>query len=451
MVDDFSNPEIRVYRKVDFSNCYFSIPVAPESQVYLAFSYPGGQVCPTTLPQGLGAASQTCAAAVKIIFGPIPAPNPEPSLFGENFKAYQDNLFPCHVDFDSHFDFLAQHLFPRLLWSLFSISFPKLELFMDRIKGIGILFQAGGRVSILPDRVEKINQWPTPTSQTEVRAFLGGMGICRRWVKNYAEKARPMTRLTGKAAWKWRAEVEGRSFELVKTSVVDHLQLYVPRPGAACVVYSRAATRSGGVVILQSELGKPISPAGSRQRASVRISGLLPILFDSVTFNPTVQRYSLHKREMWTLVHFLTKYRHLVNSRDKPSIICTADPQMATFPNSDHQGIFARWAVFLESVHMEFRLVKESQMGAAQEIAEAVFGDNEVGEDAVCRLGCEAEGREGDVSRGNMGRREAKKARRRANGTSGWRKNLLSLPEYSQNAWSAADRTLRRAPDQPWS
>lgn len=48
-----------------------------------------------------------------------------------------------------------------------------------------------------------------------MRAFLGAFGPTRRWIKNCAEIARPLNRLTGDVEWRWD-KIEALSFELLR-------------------------------------------------------------------------------------------------------------------------------------------------------------------------------------------------------------------------------------------
>uniref|UniRef100_A0A671PPZ2 Integrase catalytic domain-containing protein n=1 Tax=Sinocyclocheilus anshuiensis TaxID=1608454 RepID=A0A671PPZ2_9TELE len=56
-----------------------------------------------------------------------------------------------------------------------------------------------------PSKVEAVKSWPIPKNQTEVRSFLGFASYYRRFVRGFAELARPLHRLTEK----------GRQFQLL--------------------------------------------------------------------------------------------------------------------------------------------------------------------------------------------------------------------------------------------
>jgi len=62
---------------------------------------------------------------------------------------------------------------------------------------LGHIFSAKG-VSVDPEKIEAIRDWPKPTNATEIRSFLGLAGYYRRFVKGFASMAQPMSKLTGK-------------------------------------------------------------------------------------------------------------------------------------------------------------------------------------------------------------------------------------------------------------
>ncbi|XP_019085865.1 PREDICTED: uncharacterized protein LOC104750837 [Camelina sativa] len=53
-------------------------------------------------------------------------------------------------------------------------------------------------VSADPEKIATIQEWPKPTSVSEVRSFLGLAGYYRKFVKGFSSIAKPLTRLIGK-------------------------------------------------------------------------------------------------------------------------------------------------------------------------------------------------------------------------------------------------------------
>ena len=52
---------------------------------------------------------------------------------------------------------------------------------------------------MVPDKVEAIETWPTPTCVRDVQAFLGLCNYYHRFCKNFAKVAKPLTDLTRKS------------------------------------------------------------------------------------------------------------------------------------------------------------------------------------------------------------------------------------------------------------
>ena len=146
-----------------------------------------GQLQPTRMQQGSMTASFTMSELMCRAFGAIPKPNPEPSLIqGANpdeppsILFYQDDIFGGQPDFHTSFVFLRDHFFPWIKWARLRLSFKKLYLFQDSVRALGVQHLIGGKIQILPSRIEKIIKFPVPLDSTRVQAFLGTIGITHR-------------------------------------------------------------------------------------------------------------------------------------------------------------------------------------------------------------------------------------------------------------------------------
>ncbi|GBG77766.1 hypothetical protein CBR_g24214 [Chara braunii] len=120
---------------------------------------------------------------------------------------YMDGILVYLETFHGH----AQHI----EWTLgavrdagFKIALEKSEFFLSEISFLGYVVTRGG---VRPDsrKVAAVKNASIPTSLTQVRAFLGLASYYRRFIKGFAEIARPPTNLLRKEQpLNWDAECE---------------------------------------------------------------------------------------------------------------------------------------------------------------------------------------------------------------------------------------------------
>ncbi|XP_071728214.1 uncharacterized protein [Rutidosis leptorrhynchoides] len=73
-------------------------------------------------------------------------------------------------------------------------------------------------VSTAPSKIKAITTWPIPKNLKQLRGFLGLTGYYRRFVKDYASIAQPLTRLLKKNAFLWDEEAT-LAFEKLKLAL----------------------------------------------------------------------------------------------------------------------------------------------------------------------------------------------------------------------------------------
>ena len=71
-------------------------------------------------------------------------------------------------------------------------------------------------LKLILGKIEAVQNWPRPTSPTEIRSFLGLAGYYRRFVEGFSSIASPLTKLTQKAVkFQWSEACE-KSFQELK-------------------------------------------------------------------------------------------------------------------------------------------------------------------------------------------------------------------------------------------
>jgi hypothetical protein len=104
-----------------------------------------------------------------------------------------------------------------------------------------------------PEKIEAISQWPVPTSQRDLRKWLGLANYLHKYSENYAELARPLTNLLKKDAdWSWTAEAQ-RAFEAIKQSLQSAPILALPDEDRPFSVVCDASDFAIGCALLQGD------------------------------------------------------------------------------------------------------------------------------------------------------------------------------------------------------
>ncbi|KAI1000794.1 hypothetical protein K3495_g7403 [Podosphaera aphanis] len=138
--------------------------------------------------------------------------------------------------------------------------------------------------------------WPILAEDdvSKVRGFLASIQITRDWVKNLANIARPLTRLTGNVEWRWGPS-EQLSFQLLREECAAQVEKHGYDPSQACCMYSDASQYAAGGCFTQHRI------LGGIKKEVV-------LLYDSFTFNQTQRKYSTYKRELLAIVTFARKH-----------------------------------------------------------------------------------------------------------------------------------------------
>ncbi|KAK1664912.1 hypothetical protein QYE76_053071 [Lolium multiflorum] len=114
-----------------------------------------------------------------------------------------------------------------------------------------------GGIAVDPAKIKTVAEWKAPTTQTEVRAFLGLAGYYRRFVEGFSSIARPMTQLLKKdKKFEWTDKCE-ESFQQLKLRLTSAPILIMPDITKPFDVYCDASKIGLGCVLMQE--GKVIS------------------------------------------------------------------------------------------------------------------------------------------------------------------------------------------------
>eukprot|EP00253_Pinus_taeda_P015935 PITA_15935 len=127
-----------------------------------------------------------------------------------------DDFTPYGDDFEPALDTLEKVL-QRCIATRLCLSHEKRYMMMTKVLILGHYISEAG-IQVEPTKIQIILLIPTPTTQTEVRSFLGFSGYYRRFIEHFSQIAAPLYALTGNVDFVWTDKCD-RAFEELKNLV----------------------------------------------------------------------------------------------------------------------------------------------------------------------------------------------------------------------------------------
>jgi hypothetical protein len=136
--------------------------------------------------------------------------------------------------------------------------------------------------------VQVIKEWPTPLNLSELRSFLGTSGQLRMFVRNFAEIANPLNKLTGNIPWEWGDEQQ-TAFDRIKVAICN-------APPLKAIKYDHEKG-----IVLAVDTSYMAVGYFLYQEDQLDTKKVNYLHFDSITLNEREARFSQPKRELYGL------------------------------------------------------------------------------------------------------------------------------------------------------
>lgn len=137
----------------------------------------------------------------------------------------------------------------------------------QHVEYLGYIISAQG-VATDPEKIAAVQNWPIPTTVTQLRGFLGLAGYYRRFIKHFGIICRPMFNVLKKNEFQWGPDQQ-QAFEALKLKLSQAPVLALPDFTQPFVLETDASGYGIGAVLMQG--GQPL--------AYLQVSGIKVCLF----------------------------------------------------------------------------------------------------------------------------------------------------------------------------
>ena len=150
-----------------------------------------------------------------------------------------------------------------------------------------------GKISMDSGKLKGIQDWPTPTTVKQVRAFLGFGNFYWWFIWHFSELARPLNDLLKKdQRFEWTDDCQ-KAFDELKKQFMEEPVLMMPNHTRPFQIETDASKYTTGAVLTQ------LDSNGDRH----------PISFISKTLSLTERNYEIYDRELLAIIRALKEQR----------------------------------------------------------------------------------------------------------------------------------------------
>ena len=240
----------------------------------------------------------------------------------------------------------VKKILKRLQESGLYAKLSKCEFEVQKTTFLGHVISNQG-ISMDPDKVKSILEWPIPTTVKEVQSFIGLCNYYRRFIPNFAKIAKPLHNLTRKdIKYEWTEECSVAFETLKKLFTIEPILAHAD-PELPFIVETDASNFAIGAVLSQ------------RNKDT---NELHPICYYSRGLSKSERNYPIYDKELLAVKCALQEWRHYLEGSKHQFTIFT-DHKNRTFPRkpellSQRQ---IRWNLFLSrfDYKLQYRPGKE--------------------------------------------------------------------------------------------
>jgi hypothetical protein len=278
----------RFFSKLDLKSGYFQIRIQESDIPKTAFNTRYGQFSWLVLPMGLRNSPPLFQTLMNRVLS---------DCIDKTALVYLDDILIYSKTLEDHKKHV-RHVLQLLEKEQLVANIKKSEFCKQELTFVGFKVSAEG-IAPSPDKVKVIQEWPRMSNVQEVRQFIGFAQFYKRFIKNFASIAAPLTDLTRGSGIKKRliiwTEACQKSFNTLKHLLSTSPVLQVVDMNKPFKIEVDASDRGCGAVLMQPDDDKE--------------APWHPICFESKKFSEAEMKYPAQERELLGILHALRSWR----------------------------------------------------------------------------------------------------------------------------------------------
>ena len=340
----------RFVTTVDLTKGYWQVPIAEEDKPKTAFTTPFGLFQFTVMPFGLQGAPSTFQRMMDTLIRGM-----------EGYaSAYIDDVAVYSSCWREHIDHL-RNLFLRLRRANLKVKPSKCQCAM--FECVYLWHVVGkGTVRLESSKIEAIKRMPVPRTKKGVRQFLGLAGYYRRFIRDFATIATPLTELTRKSApqeVKWSLQAQ-EAFDTLKAKIASSPVLMCPDMSRMFTLQTDTSDYGIGAVLSQT------GEDGEEH----------PVAFFSQKLLPRERRYSTIEKECLAIRMGTQAFRvYLIG---KPFVVQTDHRALEwLYKMKDTTSRLTRWSLALQPFQFTVRYRRGQANANADALSRCIVSPSE--------------------------------------------------------------------------
>lgn len=327
-VDVFEIPRIKtifeslqgcsIFGEFDLAEAYLQLPLHPESQPFTAFQWEDSD----------GHINQYMFVVVP--FGIKMAPSHFQRLMGIVFSGYSftypyfDNIpFASRTWNEHHIHVLT--ILTRLNECNLRVKAHSFKVGQSQLSCLGHLINGSG-VTIAPDKMAKIIDWPLPVTGKQLASFIGLITFVRQYIRHFSDltwELETLKKIKGNIQWTPRA-IE--SFNMIKHAISKAPLLKFPDLNQPFYIATDASCVGIGGVLYQP----------THADDDIHEDNIIAIC--SKKLSDTQRRYSAYKKELFGVIYCLRQFHSYIWGHHKLVIVTDHMPltHILTSPSLAH-------------------------------------------------------------------------------------------------------------------